>query len=129
MLAGTEWLEAIDQSNNLGTEAIVDKIIAFIKQSRNRKISVQDIAEQYHISHSSLCTIFKRYTNMTPSEYIIYEKMSYAQKLLSSGREMNIGEISASVGYEDPFYFSRLFKMHTGMTPSAYRKKNKNEVK
>lgn len=128
MLNGTEWLEAIDQSFNLGTEAIVDKIIVFIKQSRDRKISIQDIAEQYHISHSYLCTIFKRYTDMTPSEYIIYEKMAYARKLLSSGREMSIGDISMAVGYEDPFYFSRLFKMHTGMTPSAYRKKNKVEV-
>ena len=59
---------------------------------------------------------------MSPQDFIIYFRMDKAKKLLSD-MSMNIGDVSRSVGYEDPLTFSKLFKKNVGVSPNAYRKK------
>jgi iron complex transport system substrate-binding protein len=56
--------------------------------------------------------------------YIIQQRMARAATLLSE-TSSPIKQIGNAVGYEDAYYFSRLFKRITGMTPSDYRQKNR----
>ncbi len=58
---------------------------------------------------------------MTPMQYIISVRMTHAQQLLST-TDYTITEISAVVGYDNPLYFSRLFKKQIGLSPTDYRK-------
>lgn len=58
---------------------------------------------------------------MTPMQYIISVRMTNAQQLLGT-TEYNITEIASVVGYDNPLYFSRLFKKQTGLSPTEYRK-------
>ena len=62
-----------------------------------------------------------QYTGVTPMQYIISLRIQQAQRLLGTS-EYNVTEVSSLVGYDNPLYFSRLFKKQTGMSPSEYRK-------
>ncbi len=66
---------------------------------------------------------FKLYTKTTPLNYILSIRIANAQSLLENTK-YNITEIAAIAGYDNPLYFSRLFKKQTGLSPSEYRKQN-----
>ena len=67
---------------------------------------------------------FKEVMNVPPMQYIVSLRIAAAKGYLENSNK-NINEISNIVGYENALYFSRLFKKHTGMTPSEYKKKSK----
>ena len=58
-------------------------------------------------------------------QYIVSLRISTAKGYLDNSNKA-INEIANIVGYDNPLYFSRLFKKHTGITPSEYKKKNKS---
>ena len=58
---------------------------------------------------------------MTPMQYIISVRIENAQRLLCT-QDYNVTEVAAIVGYDNPLYFSRLFKKQTGISPTDYRK-------
>jgi YesN/AraC family two-component response regulator len=58
---------------------------------------------------------------MSPIDYFIKLKIHYACQLLSQS-DMKIKEIADKTGYDDPYYFSRLFKQVMGKSPKEYRK-------
>ncbi|MEG0381419.1 MAG: helix-turn-helix transcriptional regulator, partial [Kurthia sp.] len=58
---------------------------------------------------------------LSPNTYITEYRVSKSKSLLERA-ELSIAEIAETVGYEDCFYYSRVFKKQTGMSPSAYRK-------
>ena len=64
---------------------------------------------------------FKEYTQMTPAQYILSLRMANAQTLLES-TNYNVTEIADIIGYDNPLYFSRIFKKQSGMSPSEFRK-------
>jgi AraC-like DNA-binding protein len=64
---------------------------------------------------------FKKQTNYSPAKYIEKLRIAKAKELLRDS-SLSITEISAIVGYKDPFYFSKVFKKASGMTPSEFRR-------
>ncbi len=58
---------------------------------------------------------------MTPMQYVLSLRISNAQSLLENA-EYNVSEIASMVGYDNPLYFSRLFKKQVGAAPTEYRK-------
>ena len=85
------------------------------------QISMKDIAAKYHVSPSYLSTLFKKTYGISPNEYIMEKRMTKAKDLLRVFPPINIKQISSLTGYSDPYYFSRLFKMSVGMSPTQYR--------
>jgi AraC-like DNA-binding protein len=69
-----------------------------------------------HFSHS-----FKRAFGISPKQFIIERRMTQANLLLSAG--MLVKDVAPLVGYEDSFYFSRLFKRHCGCPPDVARQR------
>jgi AraC-like DNA-binding protein len=63
---------------------------------------------------------FKDLTGMTPIEYLTQIRINEAKFLLSNS-PLNVAEISSIVGYDDPLYFSRVFKKVTGISPKNYK--------
>ena len=64
---------------------------------------------------------FKEVTTKSPMQYILSIRISNAVTLLES-TDYNVTEISTIIGYDNPLYFSRIFKKQKGVSPSDYRK-------
>ena len=64
---------------------------------------------------------FKQLIGTTPMQYILSIRITNAQTLLET-TDYNIAEISQIIGYDNPLYFSRIFKKQKGMSPSDYGK-------
>ena len=103
---------------------IVNQIIKsshFFNENYNTKISIDDEAAKLHMSPCWFIKNFKQIIGMTPMQYIVSKRLSMAKNLLISSN-LPLSEISEMIGYDNPLYFSRLFKKHSGITPSDYRK-------
>ena len=86
-------------------------------------INVTDIANHAGISEVHLRRIFKSAVNTTPVKYINYLRLEKAKNMLINSN-YSVNEIAFSVGFEDAYYFSRLFKKEIGISPSEYKKTN-----
>ena len=77
------------------------------------------VAEHFGMSRASLCRAARRVTGRTVLDVAEELKVDWARTLLASGA-LNVAETSRRVGYSDPFYFSRVFKKRTGLSPRAW---------
>ena len=82
--------------------------------------TVTFMAERLNFSSRYLSDVLKQETGKTALELIHLYIISEAKNLLKEGR-MNISEISHSLGFENPTYFSRLFKKEAGVSPNYFR--------
>ena len=82
--------------------------------------SISRLAELSDLDPAYLTRLFYRFAGESPYDLLIRFKMNEAAAHLTGGRH-TIKEIAAQVGYTDPYHFSRVFKKHYGITPSAFR--------
>lgn len=107
-------------SNYVQKENPVGESIAFMKSNIDKILSVEELASHINYSSSHYTSLFKHSIGTSPIDYFIKLKMQYACQLLSQ-TNTRINEISSKLGYDDSFYFSRLFKKVTGKAPKEYR--------
>ncbi len=102
---------------------ILKPAVAYINENFFRKtISNTELAEICGISPTYLKKLFVECYKMYPRQYIIKMKINYAADLIKL-KSHSISEIAEMAGFCDIFYFSRIFKQETGLTPTAYQKK------
>ncbi|MGK0465286.1 MAG: AraC-like DNA-binding protein [Clostridium sp.] len=101
-------------------ETYIKQAIEFIDTNYSRKISVQEIAGYVGINRKYLSQLFSDILNIPPQNYLINFRLQKACDLLTSST-LSINEISNSIGYNDPFLFSKIFKKHKGISPKCYR--------
>lgn len=104
----------------------MDAAIRFFHENYNKPISIEDYAAEHHMSVSWFIRNFKEYTESTPAQYLLSIRISNAQTLLET-TTYNVTEIAEIVGYDNPLYFSRIFKKQNGMSPSEFRKHLQSE--
>ena len=85
-------------------------------------LSVQELSRQAGVSEVYFRKLFRSMYNTTPSKYIINSRILYARSVLQEDSQIKISQLSEMVGYTDPFYFSKLFKQCTGISPQQYRR-------
>lgn len=102
-------------------QAEMEAAVHYFNEAYNTSISIEAYAASRHMSTCWFIRNFRQYTGNTPMQYILNIRIANAQSLLS-GTVYNISEIASIVGYDNPLYFSRLFKKQTGLSPSQYRK-------
>ena len=107
-------------SDTTGSSAAI-QIKTFIDQHYTEQISLTRLAGKFNFSISHLSSLFKKKYRVSPNEYIIRLRIERAKALLTESRDTSVRRISELIGYTDPYYFSRLFKMSAGCTPSDYR--------
>lgn len=104
-------------------ETIVNKARILLRENIDENISVEKIAEELNVSYSWFRKVFKVYTGLAPGQYLIQLKIEKAKMFLFDPTK-SIKEIAYDLHFESCFYFSRLFKEKTGITPENFRKQH-----
>ncbi len=81
-------------------------------------LKIATLAALCGISAPTFRHIFEGLFGISPRKYVMRERLLQAKMLLESGEYKGIAEVAFAVGFDDPLYFSRLFKSHYGMPPS-----------
>jgi iron complex transport system substrate-binding protein len=92
----------------------------YIRENCRQSITLETIAGHFHYSTRYLTRVFKRRFGMTPNDYLTKTRMEWTRRLLAH-TDASIREAAESVGYTDIYYFSKLFKKITGITPRQYK--------
>lgn len=112
------------QRNDMRKDQISFLLDSFIKKNYNQPINTQTLAEQFGFTPAYLSKIFREFKNMSPTEYIVMLRIEKAKELLLQTPPILIKDISLAVGYEEPQYFSRVFKKSTGLSPRQFISQN-----
>lgn len=109
--------------NRIESERIL-AVINYISGHYQQKITVADLAAVAFLSESALYSLFRKETGQTPNAYLQNYRLSIASEMIRS-TDLSIREISCSVGYSDPLYFSRIFQKAYHFAPTEYRERYK----
>ena len=83
-------------------------------------LTIEELAKLSNLSLSSFKRSFKKEYDDSPKNYLVTKKIDKAKELLRLSK-MPISEIAYEVGFNDPLYFSRIFKKKIGVTPTTFR--------
>ena len=98
------------------------KIIGFIRNNYMKKITLDEIADQVYMSKSHVSKIFNEEMGMSLSVYVNKVRIKKSRSLLHDS-SLSIAEIANLTGFEDQSYFTKQFKIETGMSPKEFREK------
>lgn len=115
-----ELVVRADSKAEGGPKTFVLKVIEDISQSLYLSHDPEEIANKHHISLSTLRRMVHDYSGYPLNEFIHRLKTAEARNILLN-TEMTVKEIGELLGYKDTFYFSRVFKKITGVSPRSYR--------
>ena len=121
------WTRHVEKKagTNLRTMNYMREAIQYINTKYCESIMVQQIADHCGVDRAYLSKIFKYATGKTLQEYLIQFRIKRAKQLLKD-TDLSVKYVSYSVGYNDPFTFSKVFKKQEGVSPSVWRKNHNN---
>lgn len=122
MIRYVKWLTGLfgtADEQSLGKD-VIREIQLFIRQHYADNVSLNSLAEQFFLHPNYLSRLFKEKTGQNFIDYLTEVRMEKVKELLKNS-DRKIVEICDLAGYDNPRYFSKVFKQYTGMTPSEYR--------
>lgn len=117
---------AVLEGLTFGKSDIVEKAKQFVQQNVEKRIMLNDVADFVSISPSYLSGLFKKEFNQNFVDFINETKINRACELIQEGT-YRIYEISYMLSFENPYYFTKVFKRYTGCTPTEYQRKFKKD--
>ena len=97
------------------------KIVRVMNENIHKNLTSSDIARLCHLSLSNLKKIFKTYSGIGVMEYFNNLKITHAMDMIDDG--LAISQISESLGFSSPNYFSECFKKRCSLTPSEFKRR------
>ncbi len=107
------------RANNNGD--MVTTSIKYMRDHINQNLQIKDLAAHVNYSVSRYSEVFRQATGYAPIQYFTQLRIHHACQHLCFSN-LNIKQVCDKIGLTDPFYFSKLFKQHTGKSPNQYRK-------
>jgi AraC-like DNA-binding protein len=101
-------------------EKRIQQACFILRENLNSNIDARKLASDLNTGYSYFRNMFKKYTGMSPVQYHLQLRIKKAENLLLMTQKP-IKEIAYELGFQSVFYFSRLFKLKTGKTPSQIR--------
>jgi YesN/AraC family two-component response regulator len=121
-----------EKRSHRGSNVTIERMLIYIGEHfQENDLSLDRLAQEFHLSPTYISKQFKEYTESNFIDYLIGIRIKASQKLLS-GKDMKVNEIAEAVGYGNTRSFLRTFKKYTGMTPMEYREgsaKSRTEYK
>lgn len=112
----------IRESRGQRQENTMKKVVDYIHQHYHRDLNLEEVAEAVYFSPCYLSRVFKQMLKVNFIDYLTQVRLEKA-KIFLKDSNCSISDIGRKVGYQDPKYFSTLFKKHIGCTPSEYRRR------
>ncbi|WP_241482499.1 arabinose operon transcriptional regulator AraC [Muribacter muris] len=103
------------------------KVCDLISANLSQNWNVAFLAQQVYLSESRLAHLFKQALGMGIIQWREQQRINEAQKLLYFSN-LSVHKIAKSLGYEDALYFSKIFKKHTALSPSEFRRQEQNRL-
>lgn len=122
LLRETYCDDEFEESNSLSfnssdKSSIVQTIVSYMNERYTEEISLDKMAKTTYLSPVYISKIFKEETGYSPINYLINIRLQKAKQLLEGG-SISVKAAAESVGYNDAYYFSKLFKKYYGYPPS-----------
>lgn len=102
-----------------------EEVINYLTKHYAERITLEDLSEKMQLSYSYLGSIFKKVTGKPIIEYLIHIRLYKAKELLRDGH--SVSDVAYMTGFNDVFYFSKVFKKYENISPSQYRRENINK--
>lgn len=114
-----KFFEKIEKTQRRDCDKRILKVIEYIDNCYTENTDVRTLSDMCYLSKTQMFRLFKKETGDTPIGYRNKLRIKKAQQLLLDG-ECTISEISEMLGFENIYYFSRIFKKYVGIPPSRY---------
>ena len=123
----TQWMRIfcdrlgcyLEQQKKVHRHHVVENVKKYIASHLSDKLLLNEVAAIYGISPNYLSSLFKKYNGCGFSEYITECKIAQAKKMMNEGNQ-KLYEIADMLGFDNAFYFSKVFKKQEGISPSEY---------
>lgn len=102
-------------------DRVISRINSFIDANLHRNITLTETARHAGKSCSTVSHLFRKKLSMSFKQHLLNKKIEKAEEYFRVNPEMTIEEVAAKTGFDDQFYFSRLYKKYRKITPSEYR--------
>ncbi|MDG0811123.1 response regulator transcription factor [Cohnella rhizosphaerae] len=106
--------------DNDRSKQLMERLDEYLRANLTEPINHQTLSEKFGLVPSYLSKLFTSYKGMSPAKYLLSLRMKRAKELLEARPRLLMKDIAALIGYQDPLYFSKLFKKETGIWPSEY---------
>lgn len=111
------------KNQKIDTEEYFNRMKEYVCGHLSDPLTINSIVRIFAISQSSLSYMFRKYTGLSFNNYLTKQRIEYAKEIMRSQRDILIRDLAQLAGYQDQFYFSKVFKIQTGMSPSDYIQK------
>lgn len=118
----TELIDGINKVRQINSNRQISKAIEFIHKNYMNEIDLEEVAKEVSLSPHYFSRLFKQETGENFVDYLTRYRMETAKKHLME-KNFSIKDVSYNVGYNDPNYFSKLFKKYFGVNPSEFKDK------
>ncbi len=133
LIEGLAWLCRGDERNWTDTSAgaleppassaadvsVAGRARRFIEEHFDQRLDLATVAQAVCTNKSNLCRVFRHDTGSTVGEYLTRVRIDAGKKLLATS--LPVSAVARLVGFDDPYYFSRVFHRQTGVSPSEFR--------
>jgi AraC-like DNA-binding protein len=99
---------------------MINETILYMRKELGTRLTVEDMASRQQLSASHFTSLFRKATGMSPLDYFIHLKLQKACQLLYHS-DAKVKNVAQTLGYDDPYYFSRLFRKYMNISPDQYR--------
>lgn len=103
----------------------IEEAVRYMRNNLDKEIDMDELAAHVFLSHSGLIWKFRQELNTTPSRYLTLLRLRHAKQLLLN-YSYTITEISEMCGFQNPYYFTNVFRKHFGRSPTEFRKYHMN---
>jgi len=108
------------QARPAQSSALLKKIEAFLAECRDGQVSLKAVAASVNLSPCHFCSVFKKQTGLTFSQYRTRQRLEKARELLSDG-DRRVSDVAFESGFESIPYFNRAFRREFGCSPTEFR--------
>lgn len=115
--------EASGSGQSVQYQELVQEVKAYITASDKAALSLETVADAFHMSSRHLSRLFTTIQGESFSKYLVRARIEAASVVLREELDLSIAEVSNRIGYSNVGYFIKLFKQHMGLTPGQYRKR------